>query len=93
MAQGKKTGGRVAGTPNKLTKAAREVIQGCADALGGMDRMVAWAKEDPVNERIFWSSIFPRIVPLDVTSDNKPLSVNINIPPLPDINSEAQGGK
>jgi hypothetical protein len=45
-----------------------------------MDRMVAWAKEDPVNERIFWSSIFPRIVPLDVTSEGKAISVNIIAP-------------
>lgn len=85
MAAGKKTGGRVAGTPNKLTKAAREVISGCAEALGGMDRMVAWAKEDPLNERIFWSSIFPRIVPLDVTSGGDKLpTIVINVPPLPD---------
>lgn len=76
----KKAGGRKPGTPNKLTQAAREIIKGCADALGGMDRMVAWAKEDPVNERIFWSSIFPRIVPLDVTSGDKPISVNIIAP-------------
>lgn len=84
MARGKKTGGRSKGTPNKVTKAAREVIQGCADAIGGMERMVEWVKEDPLNERIFWSSIFPRMVPVDVTSNGEKLTVTINVPPLPD---------
>jgi hypothetical protein len=72
--------GRPKGSPNTLTKAAREVIQGCAESLGGMDRMVAWVKEDPDNERIFWSSIYTRLVPLDVTSDGKGLFVNIIAP-------------
>jgi hypothetical protein len=26
-----------------------------------------WAKEDPVNERAFWASIYPRLLPLQVT--------------------------
>lgn len=63
-----------------MTKVAREVIQGCAESLGGMDRMVAWVKEDPVNERIFWSSIYTRLVPLDVTTGGEPLSVKIIAP-------------
>ena len=88
MAAGKKTGGRVAGTPNKLTKAARDVIAGCAEALGGMDRMVAWAKEDPVNERIFWSSIYPRMVPIDVTTDGKSLTFQV-VRPNADTEQEA----
>ena len=84
----KKAGGRKPGTPNKLTKAAREVITGCAEALGGMDRMVAWAKEDPVNERIFWSSIYPRMVPIDVTTDGKSLTFQV-VRPNADTEQEA----
>lgn len=30
-----KTGGRQKGTPNKLTKAVKDVIAGAAEALGG----------------------------------------------------------
>lgn len=30
-----KTGGRAKGTPNKLTRTAREAIELCADTLGG----------------------------------------------------------
>lgn len=72
--------GRKKGVPNKTTKAAKEIIQGAADALGGQKRMVEWAREDPANERIFWGSIYPKMLPLDITSGDKPISVTINAP-------------
>jgi hypothetical protein len=34
--------------------------------LGGTDRLIAWAQEDPLNERAFWSSIYPKLLPLQV---------------------------
>lgn len=68
MALGKKTGGRKKGTPNKLVSDAREGILYAAEQLGGMDRLVAWAQEDPANEKLFWSSIWVRIVPKDVNA-------------------------
>lgn len=69
MAAGKKTGGRVKGTPNKITAAAKDVISGAAQELGGQTRLVAWAKEDPANERVFWGSIYPKMLPLTVAGD------------------------
>lgn len=80
MAFKKGEGGRKEGAVNKTTKAAKEIIQGAADALGGQKRMVEWAKEDPANERIFWGSIYPKMLPLDITSGDKPISVTINAP-------------
>ena len=38
--------------------------------LGGAQRLTAWAKEDPANERVFWGTIFPKLLPLQVTGAN-----------------------
>ena len=61
-----KTGGRVKGTPNKTTSTAREAISYAAQTLGGGERLVEWVREDPLNERAFWSSIYPKLLPLQV---------------------------
>lgn len=62
-----KTGGRKKGTPNKTTQTAKEAIAIAASNLGGAQRLVEWAKEDPLNERAFWSSIYPKLLPLQVS--------------------------
>jgi hypothetical protein len=69
MASGKKTGGRAKGTPNRTTTAAKEAIALAAEALGGTDRLVAWAQEDPTNERVFWGTIYPKLLPLQLAGD------------------------
>ena len=69
MALGFKTGGRQKGTPNRTTQAAKDAIAAVADGLGGSDRMLAWAKSNPENERIFWSNIYPKLLPLQVSGD------------------------
>lgn len=70
MAAGRKTGGRKKGTPNKMTMAAKEAIAYAAEGLGGADRMVAWAKEDPANEKAFWSTIYPKLLPVQVANED-----------------------
>ena len=70
MAQGRKTGGRVAGTPNKTTQAAKDAIAMVADGLGGPSRMLEWAQEDPKNEGIFWERIYPKLLPLQISGEN-----------------------
>lgn len=67
--QVKRGPGRPKGTPNKLAKAAKDAIAEAAEALGGSDRMVAWVKEDPMNERAFWTSIYPKLVPVTLGND------------------------
>lgn len=64
-----KTGGRKKGTLNKTSQTAKEAIALAADSLGGADRLVAWAKEDPLNERAFWTSIYPKLLPMQVTGE------------------------
>jgi hypothetical protein len=61
--------GRPKGVPNKTTRAAKDAIADAAEALGGAERLTSWAKEDPANERVFWGSIYPKLLPLQVTGD------------------------
>ena len=59
--------GRPKGSPNKITAEAKNVIATAAEQLGGTKRLVEWAKEDVKNESAFWSSIYPKLLPLQVT--------------------------
>lgn len=76
---GKRPGsGRKKGVPNKVTTAVKEMVLGAAEDLGGRERLVAWAKEDPVNERIFWGNIAMKAMPLEVTGpDGGPHTIHI----------------
>lgn len=56
--------GRPKGAINKTTRLAKEAIAAAAETLGGEARLVAWAKEAPENERIFWQSIYTKLIPV-----------------------------
>lgn len=75
-------GGRQRGTPNKITSDVRAMIQEVIDGLGGAERMIAWAKEDPANERAFWSQVMPKVISKDINlggqADN-PLNLGIKV--------------
>lgn len=64
-----KSRGRPKGSVNKVGKEAKEVIAAAAEGLGGLNRMIAWARSDPKNESAFWSSIYPKLLPLTVAGD------------------------
>ncbi len=71
-----KTRGRPKGSVNKTTKEAKEVISQAATELGGAERLLAWAKEAPENEKAFWATIYPKLLPLTVAGDrDSPLNV------------------
>jgi hypothetical protein len=61
--------GRPKGSVNKVTAAAKEVIATAAVQLGGQARLVAWAKEDPKNESAFWTTVYPKLLPLQLTGE------------------------
>lgn len=61
--------GRPKGSHNKVTQAAKDVIAQAADMLGGVERLVDWAKEAPENEKAFWSTVYPKLLPLQVHAD------------------------
>lgn len=75
--------GRPKGTPNKISAAAKDIIARAAEDLGGCKRIVDWAKEDPKNEHAFWSSIYPKLIPVQLSGpddeDGKPTRPFIEI--------------
>ncbi len=73
MATGHKTGGRLRGTPNKLTRAFREAVQVAYEGVGGDNAFIAWARE---NQTEFYR-IAARLIPLQVNgpNDGRPLPV------------------
>ena len=66
---GKGNPGKPKGALTKTTKLAKEAIALAAEGLGGADRLVEWAKEDPLNERAFWTSIYTKLLPLQVKAE------------------------
>lgn len=56
-----KTGGRVAGTPNKLTKSAREAFQLAFEGMGGQQGLIAWAL---LNATEFYK-LYARLIPVE----------------------------
>ncbi len=65
----RKGAGRPKGSPNKLAKAAKDAIAEAAEKLGGVDRLVEWAKEAPENEKAFWATIYPKLIPVTLAGD------------------------
>jgi hypothetical protein len=68
--------GKPKGALSKTTRAAKEAIAFAAEGLGGAERLIAWAQEDPKNESAFWTSIYPKLLPLTVGGDeNNPVKL------------------
>ena len=61
--------GRPKGALNKTTQMAKDAIAAAAEGLGGTQRLIDWAKSDPLNERAFWSTIYPKLLPLQVAGE------------------------
>lgn len=67
MAAPKNPKGRTKGAKDKLGRTAKEAIEFAAQRIGGPQRLAAWIKEDTENERVFWASIYPKLLPLQVS--------------------------
>lgn len=75
---GKGNPGKPKGAMNKTTMAAKDAIAQAAVDLGGTDRLVKWVREDPLNERVFWGTIYPKLLPLQVAGEGGgPLNIQI----------------
>lgn len=48
---------------------SRDAIAAAAAEVGGVKRMVAWIREDAKNESIFWASIYPKLVSLQLEGE------------------------
>lgn len=70
--------GRPKGSKNKIGAEAKQVIAEAAEGLGGAQRLLEWAKSAPENEKAFWATIYPKLLPLTVSGDpDAPLSVEV----------------
>src|SRR6516162_4192364 len=74
-----KSAGRKKGSQNLHTRAIREMIEAAAEGLGGTARLISWAMEDEINERLFWSSIWPRILPLQIQGTGARGEIEVNV--------------
>ena len=73
--------GRRRGSPNMLTRNVRRVIETAADRIGGVDRLVAWIMESPENEKIFWSVMYLKLLPLKLmgSGENGEFELDVNV--------------
>lgn len=72
--------GRPKGALNKTTRIAKDAIAFVFDELGGAEAMVTWAQSDPDNLKAFYTSIYPKLLPLQLTGGGEgdaPVSIGI----------------
>lgn len=65
MAKRKKTGGRTAGTPNKLTKTVKMMVLAALDKAGGETYLLKQAKENPTA----FLTLLGKVMPTQVVGD------------------------
>lgn len=65
-----KTGGRSAGTPNKITRTIKEGFILAFELTGGAKELAEWAKRSDANRRAFYA-ICGRFIPIDITSNGE----------------------
>ena len=56
----------------------RAVISGAIDKLGGINRLVKWVNADKENERIFWSEMYMKMLPVSVNATGNAAVLVIN---------------
>ena len=61
-----KTGGRIKGTPNKVTGQLKDMILGALDTAGGLDYLVTQARENPNA----FLTLVGKVLPLQVNADH-----------------------
>ena len=61
--------GRMPGAVNRTTATVKTAIEYAAVKMGGWERLAEWAQETADNERVFWSVIYPKLLPLQLTGD------------------------
>lgn len=50
---------------------AREAIAIAFARRGGVDRLVEWIGEDPQNERAFYLTVYPKLLPLQLDAGKR----------------------
>lgn len=69
MAKGQKTGGRVKGTPNKLTADVKNMVLAALDKVGGIQYLEDQARANPTA----FMTLVGKVLPLQISNaDDKP---------------------
>ena len=73
MAKGQKTGGRVAGTPNKSTALVKDMILEALNEAGGVFYLIDRAMDNPTA----FMTLVGKVLPLQISGDREsPLEVS-----------------
>lgn len=90
MAKGKKTGGRVAGTPNKTTGQLKDMIMTALHEVGGIEYLKGQAKE---NAKTFLL-LLGRVLPMQVSTDpDQPFELRLSWAKSEDEGTSDPSGK
>jgi hypothetical protein len=79
LKKGERRVGRVKGVPNKRTKEVAEVLETAASKIGGVNRLVEWIKERPENEYAFWTSMYLKLLPVQVAGQGPRGAIELNV--------------
>jgi hypothetical protein len=71
--------GRPQGTRNRVTREVQEMLETTAHKLGGVKRLLAWVKERPENEYAFWTSMYMRLLPVQVAGQGPRGAIELNV--------------
>jgi hypothetical protein len=77
--KGERRVGRTKGVPNKRTREVAEVLETAASKISGVNRLVAWIKERPENEYTFWSSMYMRLLPVQISGQGPRGAIELNV--------------
>ena len=64
--------GRQAGTPNKMTAEAKEMLARCFEDIGGYEAFVKWVKSSPERLDTFYSKMWIKLLPINIRPDIRP---------------------
>lgn len=66
MPIGRKTGGRVKGTPNKTTAGVKSALMAAFEECGGVSGLTAWGRENPGKFYELWVKLLPQEIKAEV---------------------------
>jgi|SRR5215831_1723593 len=70
--------GRGPGVKNHRTIFIKTLLEDAVVKIGGLERLVAWAKKSPENEHAFWTELVPRLIPIQLqTSGTTELVITV----------------
>ncbi len=71
--------GRKRGQLMQRTIDTREVLHIAFNRIGGVDRLEQWIKEDPRNEFAFFTSMWPRLLPVRIEGQGPRGEIELNV--------------